>query len=102
VRLLRIVPWLLVIAGLAVPVSQSPELWPFAVFWLVTIGLAWLAGRALPTTRMQRMSAAVIILPLLFLFGWWGGWWLIPADLAWLLAEALDRDGDRHAMEPVA
>ena len=102
-RLLRIVPWLLAVVGLAVPLSQSPYLWPFVLLWAVAIGIAWLAGRAVGTTRMQRMAAAAILLPVLLVpLAWWGGWWLIPADLAWLLLEALDRDADRRHAGSVA
>jgi len=102
-RLLRIVPWLLAVVGLAVPLSQSPYLWPFVLLWAVAIGIAWLAGRAVGTTRMQRMAAAAILLPVLLVpLAWWGGWWLIPADLAWLLLESLDRDADERRVESVA
>lgn len=38
----------------------------------------------------RRVSPAasgmlVALLPVLFMLAWWGGWWLIPADLAWLV-----------------
>ena len=102
-RRLRIVPWLLAVVGLAIPLSQSPSLWPFVLGWAVVIGIAWLAGRVAGTTRMHRMAAALILLPVLLVpLAFWGGWWLIPADLAWLLLEALDRDADRRHAGSVA
>jgi hypothetical protein len=48
-------------------------------------------------------SAALIALPVLVLpLAWWGGWWLIPADLAWLLVTALDGRAERRAEDPTA
>jgi len=102
-RRLLIVPWLLAVLGLAIPLIQSPYLWPFVLGWVVAIGIAWLAGRVVGADRMQRMAAALILLPVLLVpLAWWGGWWLIPADLAWLLLEALDRDADRRHAGSVA
>ncbi len=102
-RRLRIVPWILAVLGLAIPLSQSPYLWPFVLGWAVAIGIAWLAGRVSGITRMHRMAAALILLPVLLVpLAWWGGWWLIPADLAWLLLEALDRDADERRAGSVA
>lgn len=99
---LRLVPWVLALVGLAIPLSQMPESWPFILFWVAIIGVAWLMGRGILTTRLHRMAAALILLPVLFMFAFWGGWWLIPADLAWLLVEAFDRDADRRRVEPAA
>lgn len=89
---LRLIPWVLAVAGLAIPLVHEPSLWPFIVGWVVAIAIAWLIGRAIPSTRQHRMAAALILLPVLFMLGWWGGWWLIPADIGWLVVEALDRD----------
>ncbi len=60
--------------------------------------LVWLIGRTIETTRAQRMAAALILLPVLVLLAFEGGWWLIPADLAWLAIEGLDRDADQRAV----
>ena len=96
-------PWLLAIAGLAIPLSQQAGLWPIVLGWAVVIGIAWSAGRVVGPTRMHRMAAALILLPVLLVpLAWWGGWWLIPADLAWLLLEALDRDADERRAGSVA
>ena len=40
----------------------------------------------------QRIVTAIVLLPILFLAAWEGGWYLIPADLAWLAIEILDRE----------
>jgi len=39
------------------------------------------------------MKLPAFLLPVLFLFGFVGGWYLIPADVAWLLVELADRRG---------
>ena len=89
---LRAVPWLLALVGLAIPMIGSGFIgWPFAALWLVVLALAWIVGRRDPGTRELRMTTAVVLLPVLFLLGWEGGWWLIPADLAWLVIEFVDR-----------
>jgi hypothetical protein len=89
----RSVPWLLALAGLAVPLLGSGfVLWlPIAV-WLVILALIWVVRRAaLPRGRTSRVALALGLLPVLFLLAWEGGWWLIPADLAWLVIELSGR-----------
>lgn len=89
----RAVPWLLALVGLAVPMIGSGFIgWPLAALWLVVLALVWIVGRRDAGTRELRMVTAVVLLPVLFLLGWEGGWWLIPADLAWLVIEFADRD----------
>ena len=39
------------------------------------------------------MKLPAVPLPVLFVFGFVGGWYLIPADVAWVLAEFADRRG---------
>jgi hypothetical protein len=88
---LRMLPWLLALVGLAVPlVGSGFALWPAIAGWLILLGLVWVIGRAQPQPRRGRIGFALVLLPLLFLAGWQGGWWLIPADLAWLVIEAAD------------
>jgi hypothetical protein len=36
----------------------------------------------------------LVLLPLLLITAWEGGWLLIPADLAWIAVELADRGGD--------
>jgi len=97
-RWVRSVPWLLALLGLAIPfVATGYVVWPVVVVWLVVLGFIWLFGRHLLLTRAQRIVAALVALPVLFLLAFEGGWWLIPADLAWLVIEILDRP-----REPVA
>ncbi len=92
-RWVRSVPWLLSLLGLAIPlVGSGSQGWPIAVIWLAFLGFAWLFGRHLLLTRSQRIIVALVALPVLLVpLPWWGGWWLIPADLAWLVVEVLDR-----------
>lgn len=93
----RVVPWLLALVGLAIPMVGSGFVgWPFAAAWLVILAVAWAVGRRDPGTREQRITLAVVLLPVLFLAAWEGVWWLIPADLAWLLIELTDRGGTSH------
>lgn len=87
----RAIPWLLACVGLAVPMIGSGFIgWPLTLVWLVVLGVVWVIGRRDSGTRELRLTAAVLLLPLLFLLGWEGGWWLIPADLAWLVIEFAD------------
>ena len=39
------------------------------------------------------MKLRAFLLPVLFLLGFFGGWYLIPADVAWLRIEFADRRG---------
>jgi hypothetical protein len=59
--------------------------------WLVVLALVWLLGGAMVPTRSSRIAAALLLLPLLFVLAFEGGWWLIPADLAFLAIEIADR-----------
>jgi hypothetical protein len=98
---LRLLPWLLALAGLAVPlVGSGFALWPTIVAWLILLGLVWVVGRGQPQTRRGRIGFALVLLPCLFLAGWEGGWWLVPADIAWLVMEVADRGGP--TAQPVA
>jgi hypothetical protein len=47
-----------------------------------------------PSNQRDRIAVAIIVLPILFVLAWEGGWWLIPADLVWLVIEVRER-GDR-------
>jgi hypothetical protein len=88
----RAVPWLLALVGLAIPMIGSGFIgWPLVALWLAILAVVWIVGRRDPGTRELRMTTAVVTLPFLFLLGWEGGWWLIPADLAWLVIEFVDR-----------
>ena len=86
------IPWSLALLGLAIPlVGTGFVVWPVVTVWLVVLGSVWLFGRHLLMTRKQRIITALVALPVLFLLAFEGGWWLIPADLAWLAIEILDR-----------
>lgn len=87
----RTVPWLLAVAGLIIPLfGSSFGTWPVTVAWLAVLTPVWLFGGRLVPTRAHRIAAALLLLPLLVVLAWEGGWWLIPADLAWLLIQILD------------
>jgi hypothetical protein len=96
-RWVQSVPWLLALLGLAIALFGSGFVgWQIVAIWLAFLGFAWLFGRHLLTTRAQRIITALVALPVLVLpLAWWGGWWLIPADLAWLAIEVLDRPQER-------
>jgi hypothetical protein len=88
----RLVPWILAVVGLAIPLVWSGfTLWLLVVLWLLVLVAAWLTARVVIKTRGQRIGTALVLLPILFVLAWEGGWWLIPADLAWLAIELIDR-----------
>ena len=89
---LRTVPWLIALAGLVIPLLGSGYVaWPIVLVWLLVLALIRVVGGALVPTRGHRIATAILVLPVLVLFGTLGGWWLIPADLAWLAIEVMDR-----------
>jgi len=91
----RAVPWLLAVAGLVIPLIGSRfVIWPIVLAWLVAIGLIRLLAGAIVTSRFDRIVAGLLLLPVLFLLAFEGGWWLIPADLAWLVIEVACRRPD--------
>ena len=112
----RLVPWLFALVGLAIPlVGSGFALWLPICGWLIALLVVWLVGGQFGMARQQRIGAAVILLPVLFLAGFEGGWWLIPADLAWLVIEFADRSprdlaqpsgdsrpGQRNSSDPLA
>ena len=88
---IRSVPWLIALIALVILLVVSEFIaWPVVVVWVVGLALAWILGRLVRTTRQWRIVASVVLLPVLFLFAFEGGWWLIPADLAWLAIELAD------------
>jgi hypothetical protein len=96
---LRAVPWLLALAGLLIPlVGTGFQAWPIVLVWLGVLALGWLVGGALLPRRWQRIAVAILLLPVLVLLAFEGGWWLIPADLAWLAIEVADTRPDRIPM----
>jgi hypothetical protein len=95
----RLLPWLLALVGLAIPLVVSGfVIWFPIAFWSVPLALAWLASRRWRgnATRAQRIAVAVVLLPVLFITLWEGGWFLIPADIVWLAVEVADRSSVGH------
>jgi hypothetical protein len=85
---IRTVPWLLTVAGLGIP---------YVVLWVILLIVPWIVTREQPADRRERMKLPAFLLPVLFVFGFLGGWYLIPADIAWLLIEFADGRG-RNAL----
>ena len=94
---IRSVPWLLALAGLAIPlVASGFVVWPLVLVWLVILAVVWLIGGAMVPSRGSRIVATLLLFPVLFVLAWEGGLWLIPADMALLVIEIADR-GPRGA-----
>lgn len=96
-RTVRLLPWLLAVVGLALPfVGSGFVVWFQIAFWSIPLALAWLTHGSLlsSSTRAFRIGVALVLLPLLLITAWEGGWLLIPADLAWIAVELADRGGD--------
>jgi hypothetical protein len=91
---IRWVPWLLALAGLAVPlIGMRFVVWLPSILWLIVLAAIWLLARVpVPRNRGARITMAVALLPVLFQAAWVGGWYLIPADLAWLAIEIAEGD----------
>ena len=89
----RFVPWILALAGLAIPlVASGFVVWPLIAVWLAILALIWSVGRAgLAPGPANHVAAAIGLLPLLFALAFEGGLFLIPADIAWLVIELADR-----------
>jgi hypothetical protein len=88
----RMIPWLLALAGLGILlVVTGFKVWLLVLIWFLALALLWGWSRGVKTTRRSRIVGALVLLPILFLLAFEGGWWLIPADLAWLAIELADR-----------
>ena len=88
--------WLSLSTSIARTICGSAPLsdfiaWPSVMVWLLVLAVVWILGRLFKTTRSWRIGASLLLLPILFLLAFEGGWWLIPADLAWLAIELVDR-----------
>jgi hypothetical protein len=86
------IPWLVALVALAILLVVSGfRVWPLVLIWLLALALLWAWSRRVKTTRTTRIVWSLALLPILFLLAFEGGWWLIPADLAWLTIELVDR-----------
>jgi hypothetical protein len=91
---LRLIPWLVAVVGLGtLLVASGFRVWVLVAVWLAALAVVWVWGHGVRTTRAWRIAASLVLLPILFLLAFEGGWWLIPADLAWLAIELIDRRG---------
>jgi hypothetical protein len=87
----RNVPWILALLALATFLVVSGfKLWLLVGLWLLVLVAAWLTGRVVLVSRGPRIVVALILLPILFLLAFEGGWYLIPADVAWLVIEVIN------------
>ena len=90
------IPWLVAVVGLGtLLVVSSFKVGVLVAVWLAALAVVWVWGHGVRTTRTWRIAASLVLLPILFLLAFEGGWWLIPADLAWLAVELTDRPGTR-------
>jgi hypothetical protein len=98
----RIVPWLLAPAALVILlVGSGFVLWIPVAAWLSVLAVLWTVHSRIAMARDWRITAAIVLVPVLFLLAFEGGWYLIPADLAWLAIELID-SGDPSAQRPPA
>jgi hypothetical protein len=86
----RTIPWLVALVALGTLLVVSGfRVWPVVLVWLVALAVLWAWSRRVKTTRTTRIVTSLVLLPVLFLLAFEGGWWLIPADLAWVVIELL-------------
>jgi hypothetical protein len=98
----RIVPWFLALAALVILlVGSGFVLWIPVAVWLSVLAVLWAVHSRVVMARDRRISAAIVLVPVLFLLAFEGGWYLIPADLAWLAIELVD-SCDPPAQRPPA
>lgn len=91
---IRIIPWLIAVAGLGVPLLAGGFAgWPYVVLWGILPMVPWIVTREQSASRRERVALPAFLLPVLFLLGFVGGWYLIPADVAWMLIVFADRRG---------
>jgi hypothetical protein len=94
----RMIPWLMALVALGILLVVSGfRVWPLVAVWLGALAVGWVWGHSVRTTRTWRIAASLVLLPILFLLAFEGGWWLIPADLAWLAIELIERRRTRSA-----
>jgi len=100
---IRTVPWLLAAAGLGVPLLAGGFAgWPYVVLWGILLIVPWIVTRDQPESRRERIKLPALLLPVLFVLGFVGGWYLIPADAAWLLIEFADTRGTNGVLRMAA
>jgi hypothetical protein len=86
---MRALPVMLALVGIALPlVGSNFAVWPLSIVWLLVLGIVIVFERRSHVPSATRVFWGVIALPVLFLFGWEGGWWLMPAVFARVLVDA--------------
>ncbi len=101
---IRSIPWILAVVGLGLPLLAGGFAgWPYVALWTILLIVPWIVTRDQPTSRRDRMVLPAFLLPALLVLGFpFGGWYLVPADLAWLLIEFGDRRRDTTLLVPTA
>jgi hypothetical protein len=85
---IRSVAWILTIGGLAIPlIGTGFAGWPIVLGWAIVLLAVWLLKPLAGANRSQRVILAVASIPLLVLAATLFGLYLIPAAIAWLVAE---------------
>lgn len=85
---IRSVAWILAIGGLAIPLIGTGFVgWPIVLGWVIVLLAVWLLKPLARANSSQRVILAVASIPLLVLAATLFGLYLIPAAVAWLVAE---------------
>ena len=82
--MVRALPWVLAVVGLAVPMIGSGFIgWPFVVGWLVVLLLVWWLRPLSDLDPTGWIISGIVALLLLAVLSTIGGWYLVPAVIVW-------------------
>jgi hypothetical protein len=85
---IRWLPWILALFGLAIPMIGSGFVgWPFVVVWLAILAAMWWLRPLAGADRSTRRAVGFVVIPILIVTGYEGGWYLLPAAAMWLILE---------------
>jgi hypothetical protein len=91
-------PWLIALAGLALPMIGSGFIgWPIVVGWLVLLLLVWWVRPIGGADRRARIVTGILAIGVLAVLATLGGLYLIPAVIAWLVLVATSPAQGGHA-----
>jgi hypothetical protein len=87
---IRVLHWLVAIVGLAIPlVATDFAAWAVVALWLLVLAVIRFVKPLEHASRSQRITLAVVSLPVLVLAATLFGLFLVPAAAAWLLIELI-------------